>query len=106
MQAQRTSEITDYPDRIAPVERVHEAAQATARASARTQAAAFTVQVADATPRSLEVRYGLDPVANVWVASFIDARTGELIKTVPATKVLHQLAELRAIRERNVDHHA
>ena len=51
--------------------------------------------------------YGSDDLdGKVWVASFIDARTGELIKTVPATKVLHQLAELRAIRERNVDHHA
>jgi hypothetical protein len=66
----------------------------------------FAVHVSDAVPGGVEVRYGLDPVANVWVASFFDGSTGEFVKTVPATKVMDQLAELRAIFERSVDRHA
>jgi hypothetical protein len=41
----------------------------------------------------------------VWVASFLDEKTGEVVKTVPATRVMHQLAELRSIWER-IDRHA
>ena len=68
---------------------------------------AFTVEFADASPHgSVEVRYGLDPVANVWVASFLDAETGEVVKTVPGTRVMHQLAELRSLWERSVDRRA
>jgi uncharacterized FlaG/YvyC family protein len=54
----------------------------------------------------VEVRYGLDPIANVWVASFLDADTGEVVKTVPATRVMHQLAELRSLWERGIDRRA
>lgn len=67
----------------------------------------FTVEFADASPDGpVEVRYALDPVANVWVASFLDADTGEVVKTVPATRVMHQLAELRSLWERSVDRRA
>ncbi len=104
MQAQRATDVSEFPDRITPIERVHAAAQVHAATQAH---AGFSVVVADATPsRTFEVRYGLDPIANVWVASFFDGATGELVKTVPSTKVMHQLAELRAIHERSVDHHA
>jgi uncharacterized FlaG/YvyC family protein len=104
VQAQRTTDVSEFPDRIAPTERAHPVATPHAATKAH---AGFSVEVADATPtRSYEVRYGLDPVANVWVASFFDGATGELVKTVPSTKVMHQLAELRAIHERAVDHHA
>ncbi len=65
---------------------------------------AATVSFGDAVPGlAVEVRYGLDPVANVWVASFFDGSTGEFMKSVPSTKVMHQLAELRAQYERRVD---
>jgi uncharacterized FlaG/YvyC family protein len=42
----------------------------------------------------------------VWVASFLDADTGEVVKTVPATRVMHQLAELRSLWERSIDRRA
>ncbi len=68
-----------------------------ARSPKRDGRSAFTVDFADASPHGdVEVRYGLDPVANVWVASFLDENTGEVVKTVPATRVMHQLAELRS----------
>ena len=107
MQAQRATDISEFPDRITPTGRVHAAAPTHVHGATATGAhAGFSVEVADATPsRSFEVRYGLDPIANVWVASFFDGATGELVKTVPSTKVMHQLAELRAIHERSVDHH-
>src|SRR5882757_5596721 len=45
--------------------------------------------------RSLSVRYQLDTVTHRWVASVMDDKTGEVVKTVPSTQVLHQLAALR-----------
>ena len=45
--------------------------------------------------RSLSVRYELDSVTHRWVASVMDDTTGEVVKTVPSTQVLHQLAALR-----------
>jgi uncharacterized FlaG/YvyC family protein len=44
--------------------------------------------------RALEVHYALDDVANVWVARILDAGSGEVVRQVPSTRVLHQLAEL------------
>ncbi len=91
----RTDRLTSVPDVVG----VHERSQR--------ERSAFTVDFADASPHgAVEVRYGLDPVANVWVASFLDAETGEVVKTVPATRVMHQLAELRALWERGVDRRA
>jgi hypothetical protein len=101
----QTKPIPDNPelyDRLPPVERAAPALNKTRSASDPS----FAVDVADATQGGVEVRYGLDPVANVWVASFFDGSTGEFVKTVPATKVMHQLAELRAIWQRNVDRRA
>jgi uncharacterized FlaG/YvyC family protein len=43
----------------------------------------------------IEVHYAFDRVANLWVASLLDANTGEVVRTVPATRILHQLAELQ-----------
>jgi uncharacterized FlaG/YvyC family protein len=99
---QPTTELTDRIDRLTPVPdaaAVHE--------RSKRERTAFTVDFADASPHgAVEVRYGLDPVANVWVASFLDADTGEVVKTVPATRVMHQLAELRALWERSIDRRA
>ena len=45
--------------------------------------------------RSLSVHYELDPVTHRWVASILDDSSGEVVRTVPSTQVLHQLAALR-----------
>jgi hypothetical protein len=45
--------------------------------------------------RSLSVRYELDVVTHRWVASIVDDTSGEVVRTVPSTRVLHQLAALR-----------
>jgi hypothetical protein len=45
--------------------------------------------------RALSVRYELDVVTHRWIASVMDDNTGEVVKTVPSTQVLHQLAALR-----------
>jgi uncharacterized FlaG/YvyC family protein len=58
-----------------------------------TQPAAKALLVG-ADTRALEVHYALDDVANVWVAHILDAGTGEVVRQVPSTRVLHQLAEL------------
>ena len=44
--------------------------------------------------RSLSVHYELDPVTHRWVASILDDNSGEVVRTVPSTQVLHQLAAL------------
>jgi len=103
VQTQPTTDLTDRVDRLAPVAQTPAAARNAKPDHGRS---AFTVDFPDATPNSdVEVRYALDPVANVWVASFLDEKTGEVVKTVPATRVMHQLAELRSIWER-IDRHA
>jgi hypothetical protein len=53
--------------------------------------------------RSLSVRYELDVVTHRWVASIMDDRSGEVVRTVPSTRVLHQLA---ALRRPSLDLHA
>ena len=103
MQTQPTSTVppdrTDHLTSVPAAGGVHE--------RSTRERSAFTVDFADASPRgAVEVRYGLDPVANVWVASFLDADTGEVVKTVPATRVMHQLAELRSLWERGADRRA
>jgi hypothetical protein len=45
--------------------------------------------------RSLSVRYELDAVTHRWVASIMDDASGEVVRTVPSTQILHQLAALR-----------
>jgi hypothetical protein len=45
--------------------------------------------------RSLSVRYELDAVTHRWVASIMDDRSGEVVRTVPSKQILHQLAALR-----------
>ena len=106
MQTQRSTESEHY-DRLPPVELAAATKPDGVDRRGSGRAAGFAVDVADATPAgSVEVRYGLDPVAKVWVASFFDGATGEFVKTVPATKVMHQLAELRAIYERSIDRRA
>lgn len=45
--------------------------------------------------RSLSVRYELDAVTHRWVASIMDDTSGEVVRTVPSTQILHQLAALR-----------
>jgi hypothetical protein len=106
----QTQPIPENPgrfDRLPPVELTAPAAPEQRRPSQSDGSdPAFAVHVADAVPGGVEVRYGLDPVANVWVASFFDGSTGEFVKTVPATKVMDQLAELRAIFERSIDRRA
>jgi hypothetical protein len=107
--AVQTQPVPDNPgrfDRLPPVELTVPAPERPRPRQSDGQDQAFAVHVADAVPGGVEVRYGLDPVANVWVASFFDGSTGEFVKTVPATKVMDQLAELRAIYERSVDRRA
>ena len=101
MQSQQAAQVTGTPyDRLPPVERAHPVRH-------EHRPGSFEVAFGDAAPQaSVQVRYGLDPVANVWVASFFDGATGEVVKTVPATRVMHQLAELRAQWERSVDRRA
>ncbi len=41
------------------------------------------------------MRYELDVVTHRWVASIMDDTSGEVVRTVPSTQVLHQLAALR-----------
>jgi hypothetical protein len=53
--------------------------------------------------RALSVGYELDVVTHRWVASIVDERSGEVIRTVPSTQVLHQLA---ALRRPSLDLHA
>ena len=103
MQTQPTT--TALPDRADYLTSVPAAAGVPERSTR--ERSTFTVDFADASPRgAVEVQYGLDPVANVWVASFLDAVTGKVVKTVPATRVMHQLAELRALWERGEDRRA
>ena len=44
--------------------------------------------------RSLSIQYALDDVANIWVAQVLDSESGEVVRTVPSTRLLHQLAEV------------
>ena len=103
MQTQPTNDHMDRVDRLTPVPHT----PATRDAKHGHGRTAFSVDFPDASPHGdVEVRYALDPVANVWVASFLDGETGEVVKTVPATRVMHQLAELRSIWERSIDKRA
>ena len=109
VQTQRTTDIPEFQDRLPPIERAmpSRAPTGTSGRDEDARRTAFTIEVADATAAGgVEVRYGLDPVANIWVASFFNGSTGEFMKTVPATRVMHQLAELRALWERSVDKRA
>ena len=103
MQTQPTTDLTDRADRLAPVPPAPPAKDP----GSDQGRSAFSVDFADASPHGdVEVRYALDPIANVWVASFLDEKTGEVVKTVPGTRVMHQLAELRAIWEHGIDRRA
>ena len=97
-----TSESPDRTDRLASVPDA-----VGVRGRPKREGNAFSVDFVDASPHgAVEVRYGLDPIAHVWVASFLDANTGEVVKTVPGTRVMHQLAELRSLWERSIDRRA
>ncbi|CAA9545971.1 MAG: hypothetical protein AVDCRST_MAG79-2305 [uncultured Thermoleophilia bacterium] len=96
-------------DRLPPLERLSADARRTPGPLAPTvsadRAAAperSTVEPAPAAGAVVEVRYGLDTVANVWVAQFFDGVSGEFVRSVPATRVKHQLAALRHL-DRGVD---
>jgi hypothetical protein len=90
------------PDRLPPLERTPTNGPRVTAALAPTVSgdrAAARERASDApTPArgtTVEVRYGLDPVASVWVAQLFDGESGEFVKSVPATHVNHQLAALR-----------
>ncbi len=105
-----TAPPTDYGlhDRLPPLEctaRARPAPAALAPTVTADRSAARERSAAEAPPPpgdAVEVRYGLDTVANVWVAQFFDGVSGEFVKSVPATRVLHQLAALRSL-DRGVD---
>jgi len=81
VQTQPTTDSTDRVDRLVPVP--HAAAPRDPRQDHGRSA--FTVDFADASPHGdVEVRYALDPVANVWVASFINQKVTELCGRVVA----------------------
>lgn len=61
----------------------------------RSRSIELAVAGAGADERSLSVHYELDPVTHRWVASILDDNSGEVVRTVPSTQVLHQLAALR-----------
>jgi hypothetical protein len=63
--------------------------------SARSSSFALPVTGGGADERALSVRYELDVVTHRWIASIMDDDTGEVVRTVPSTQVLHQLAALR-----------
>ena len=103
MQTQPTTPSSDRVGRLPPVQRSIDA-PGSEPAGDNVPRHTATVAFGDAVPGlAVEVRYGLDPVANVWVASFFDGSTGEFLKSVPSTRVMHQLAELRERFERLVD---
>ena len=58
---------------------------------------AITLPVVGAEPGQpeLSVHYALDQSTQRWVASILDARSGEVVCTVPSTQVLHLIASLR-----------
>jgi hypothetical protein len=76
---------------IVPLARPQSSAPSGSRASS------FELAVAGSgdDERALSVRYELDVVTHRWIASIMDDRTGEVVQTVPSTRVLHQLAALR-----------
>jgi hypothetical protein len=61
----------------------------------RSRSVELAVAGAGADERSLSVHYELDPVTHRWIASILDDNSGEVVRTVPSTQVLHQLAALR-----------
>jgi hypothetical protein len=63
--------------------------------SARPSSFELPVTGGGADERALSVRYELDVVTHRWIASIMDDDTGEVVRTVPSTQVLHQLAALR-----------
>ena len=64
-------------------------------APARSGSFDLAVTGGGADERALSVRYELDVVTHRWIASIMDDDTGEVVRTVPSTQVLHQLAALR-----------
>jgi hypothetical protein len=58
---------------------------------------AITLPVVGSEPDEpgLSVHYALDQASQRWVASILDARSGEVVCTVPSTQVLHLIAALR-----------
>jgi hypothetical protein len=88
--------------------------QGTSTAAERLEALTPVVPVADGAPRAqaedapperqavrvgpdrraLELSYQLDRASNTWVTRILDADSGEVVRQVPSTRVLHQLAEL------------
>lgn len=65
------------------------------RPDARSGSLELAVTGSAADERALSVRYELDVVTHRWIASIMDDVTGEVVRTVPSTQVLHQLAALR-----------
>jgi hypothetical protein len=59
------------------------------------QSLALPIVSAEPNERALSVHYRLDQVTHRWVASIMDDHSGEVVRTVPSTQVLHQLAALR-----------
>jgi hypothetical protein len=64
-------------------------------ANARGDSIALPVVGTSQDDRALSVEYKRDPVTHRWIASILDERSGEVVRTVPSTQVLHQLAALR-----------
>jgi hypothetical protein len=53
-------------------------------------------------PPTYEVHYSLDPIAGIWVAHLVDSASGEVLRSVPSTELVHELA---ACELRHVDAH-
>jgi uncharacterized FlaG/YvyC family protein len=76
---------------VAPQAQTQDAATARPAADAQPETKAILVSQDQ---RALELSYQLDRASNTWVARILDADSGEVVRQVPSTRVLHQLAEL------------
>jgi hypothetical protein len=90
-----TQATSKTPERLAALQPVvpvaQDAAAATPAGDAQPETRALLV---GQDQRALELSYQLDRASNTWVARILDADSGEVVRQVPSTRVLHQLAEL------------
>src|SRR5579862_6478750 len=90
-----TPQMQGPADAVPPLHAVTPVDPGTSTAAAKDDPSTTRAAVVGPDQRSIEVHYEFDRVANLWVANLLDATTGEVVRTVPATRILHQLAELQ-----------
>jgi hypothetical protein len=90
-----TAQTQGPADAVPPLHAVTPVDPAKSDSAPKDDASATRAAVVGPDQRMIEVHYEFDRVANLWVANLLDAGTGEVVRTVPATRILHQLAELQ-----------